>query len=172
MTDAVHAEGGAIAAQLWLRARSATFLTVAGKGQETISPSGIDVAGNRVGRALRIDELGALADVYVKAARNARDARFDAVEVRGGYGYLFDQFLWGTLIDAPTATAARSLHVRTPFPAEVVAAAWDAVGSGFPIIFRFSQWKNQPGVLVSANVVGVVHVTLTPPSTTIVCPVT
>ena len=33
VTDAVHAEGGAIAAQLWLRARSATFLTVAGKGR-------------------------------------------------------------------------------------------------------------------------------------------
>ncbi|KXX59607.1 12-oxophytodienoate reductase [Rhodococcus sp. LB1] len=140
VTDAVHAEGGAIAAQLWHEGSQRDVLDGGREGQEAVSPSGIDVAGNQVGRALRIDELGALADVYAKAARNARDAGFDAVEVHGGHGYLLDQFLWGNT-NRRTDGYGGTLTARTRFPAEVVAAVREAVGSGFPIIFRFSQWK-------------------------------
>lgn len=140
VTDAVHAEGGVIAAQLWHEGSQRDVLEGGREVQEAISPSGIDVAGNQVGRPLRIDELGALADAYAKAARNARDAGFDAVEVHGGHGYLLDQFLWGNT-NRRTDGYGGTPAARTRFPAEVVAAVRSAVGSGFPIIFRFSQWK-------------------------------
>ncbi|MGH3642662.1 MAG: 12-oxophytodienoate reductase, partial [Mycobacterium sp.] len=140
VTDAVHAQGGAIAAQLWHEGSQHDVLDGERNGQEPVSPSGIDVSGNQVGRALRTDELGALADNYALAARNARDAGFDAVEVHGGHGYLLDQFLWDNT-NRRTDGYGGTLAGRTRFPAEVVAAVRAAVGPGFPITFRFSQWK-------------------------------
>lgn len=74
------------------------------------------------------------------AARNARQAGFDAVEVHGGHGYLLDQFLWEET-NRRTDRYGGSPSARTRFPAEVVAAVRAAVGPGFPIAFRFSQWK-------------------------------
>lgn len=140
VTDAVHAAGGAIAAQLWHEGSQRDVVDGARVGQVPVSPSGIDVAGNRVGRALHTDELGTLADVYALAASNARRAGFDAVEVHGGHGYLLDQFLWEET-NRRTDGYGGSLSARTRFPAEVVAAVRAAVGPGFPIAFRFSQWK-------------------------------
>ncbi|MDV3130252.1 12-oxophytodienoate reductase [Mycobacterium sp. 21AC1] len=140
VTDAVHAAGGAIAAQLWHEGSQHNVVDGVRDGQEPVSPSGIDVAGNAAGRALRIDELGALVDVYALAASNARDAGFDAVEVHGGHGYLLDQFLWDKT-NLRDDRYGGTVAARTRFPAEVVAAVRAAVGPGFPIIFRFSQWK-------------------------------
>jgi 2,4-dienoyl-CoA reductase-like NADH-dependent reductase (Old Yellow Enzyme family) len=140
VTDAVHAAGGAIAAQLWHEGSQHDVLDGERKGHEPVSPSGIDVSGRQVGRALRADELRALADDYALAARNARNAGFDAVEVHGGHGYLLDQFLWEET-NHRTDDYGGTLVRRTRFPAEVVAAVRAAVGPDFPIIFRFSQWK-------------------------------
>jgi 2,4-dienoyl-CoA reductase-like NADH-dependent reductase (Old Yellow Enzyme family) len=140
VTDAVHAEGGAIAAQLWHQGVARGVHDGDAPDQEPVSPSGIDLAGNAIGRALRTDELPELAKAYALAAANARAAGFDAVEIHGAHGYLLDQFLWEHT-NHRTDGYGGSLTARTRFPAEVVAAVRAAVGPDFPIIFRFSQWK-------------------------------
>jgi 2,4-dienoyl-CoA reductase-like NADH-dependent reductase (Old Yellow Enzyme family) len=140
VTEAVHAEGGAIAAQLWHEGSQHDVIDGDRQGHEPVSPSGIDVFGRQIGRALQADELESLVQVYVRAARNAQDVGFDAVEIHGGHGYLLDQFLWqhtNHRSDGYGGTPA----ARTRFPAEVIAAVRDAVGPDFPIAFRFSQWK-------------------------------
>jgi 2,4-dienoyl-CoA reductase-like NADH-dependent reductase (Old Yellow Enzyme family) len=140
VTKAVHAEGGAIAAQLWHEGSQHDVIDGDRQGHEPVSPSGIDVFGRQVGRALKTDELESLVQIYARAARNAKDAGFDAVEVHGGHGYLLDQFLWqhtNHRADGYGGTPA----ARTRFPAEVIAAVRGAVGPQFPIAFRFSQWK-------------------------------
>jgi 2,4-dienoyl-CoA reductase-like NADH-dependent reductase (Old Yellow Enzyme family) len=62
------------------------------------------------------------------------------VELHGAHGYLLDEFLWATT-NRRTDGYGGSRLARTRFPAEVVAAVRAAVGTDFPIIFRFSQWK-------------------------------
>ena len=52
VTDAVHAEGGAIAAQLWHQGAARGVHDDDRPDQIPVSPSGIDLAGNPVGRAL------------------------------------------------------------------------------------------------------------------------
>lgn len=136
VTDTVHANGAVIAAQLWHQGveRSDT------DGVTSVSPSGVDAAGAPKGRALTTGELADVADDFATAARNARGAGFDAVEIHGAHGYLLDEFLWETT-NRRTDGYGGSLAARTRFPAEVVAAIRAAVGPDFPIIFRFSQWK-------------------------------
>ncbi|AQT80419.1 12-oxophytodienoate reductase [Mycolicibacterium litorale] len=140
VTGAVHAEGGRIAAQLWHQGVARGVHDGDGPEQSPVSPSGIDLAGNTLGRALSADELPGLAQAYAVAAGNAREAGFDAVEIHGAHGYLLDQFLWSET-NHRTDGYGGSLEARTRFPAEVVAAVRTAVGPDFPIIYRFSQWK-------------------------------
>jgi N-ethylmaleimide reductase len=44
-------------------------------------------------RALRLDEIPRLVADYERAARNAREAGFDGIEIHAANGYLLDQFL-------------------------------------------------------------------------------
>ncbi len=106
VTDAVHAAGGRIAAQLWHVGR-VSHESFHG-GEPTVSASalpyrnrttvrGEDGNPQRVNcptpRALRTDELPRVVDDYRAATRNAREAGFDAVEIHGAHGYLLHQFM-------------------------------------------------------------------------------
>jgi 2,4-dienoyl-CoA reductase-like NADH-dependent reductase (Old Yellow Enzyme family) len=134
--DAVHAEGGTIAAQLWHQGIQRDDAD----GVVPVGPSGIDGLGAPRGRALRTDELPQVADLYAQSARTAREIGFDAVEIHGAHGYLLDQFLWART-NQRSDSYGGTLAQRTRFPAEVVAAVRMAVGPDYPVIFRFSQWK-------------------------------
>ncbi|MCV7417486.1 NADH:flavin oxidoreductase [Mycolicibacterium litorale] len=136
VNDAVHAEGGTIAAQLWHQGAERADAD----GVAPVSPSGVDGLGRPKGRALETHELPGIADLFAQTARTAREVGFDAVELHGAHGYLLDEFLWKRT-NSRTDGYGGDLAARTRFPAEVVAAVREAVGPDYPIIFRFSQWK-------------------------------
>lgn len=134
--DAVHGEGGTIAAQLWHQGAERND----GDGVVPVSPSGIDGLGQPKGRALTEGDLAALVDLFARTASTASAIGFDAVEIHGAHGYLLDEFFWERT-NLRTDRYGGALSSRTRFPAEVVAAVRDAVGPDYPIIFRYSQWK-------------------------------
>jgi len=79
---------------------------------------------------------------FARAAADARSCGFDAVELHGAHGYLIDQFFWeGT--NQRTDAYGGSMARRGRFAVEIIAAVRAAVGPDFPVIFRFSQWKQQ-----------------------------
>ncbi len=100
VTDAVHRAGGRIVAQLWHMGR---IVHPALSGEQPVSASATTAPGEAhtydgkqpyvAARALRPDEIPALIDVYVAAARNAVAAGFDGVQLHAANGYLIDQFL-------------------------------------------------------------------------------
>lgn len=136
VVDAVHAEGGTIAAQLWHQGVQRDDAD----GVVPVGPSGVDGLGNPRGRALETDELAQVADLFGRSAATAREVGFDAVELHGAHGYLLDEFLWART-NLRTDGYGGSLLARTRFPVEVVAEVRSAVGPDYPVIFRFSQWK-------------------------------
>jgi len=99
VTDAVHAQGGKIFAQLWHTGRiSHSFF----HGQTPVAPSAVAWEGSlprmrelhyELPRALSEAEIAELVEQYAQAAANAREAGFDGVEIHGANGYLIDQFL-------------------------------------------------------------------------------
>jgi N-ethylmaleimide reductase len=101
VTDAVHAQGGKIYLQIWHGGRACHPALNGGK--QPVSASAIAIIDEVhtpegklpqvVPRALRDDELPAIIAGFKQAARNAKDAGFDGVEVHGANGYLLDQFL-------------------------------------------------------------------------------
>jgi N-ethylmaleimide reductase len=106
VTDAVHARGGRIVAQLWHVGR-VSHASLQPGGQPPVSST--DVAAKRKAytaeglvpcsppRALREDELPGVVAQFAHGARCAMDAGFDGVEVHAANGYLIDQFLRDTV---------------------------------------------------------------------------
>lgn len=101
VTEAVHAAGGKIALQLWHVGRISDPELL--DGHLPVAPSAIAAEGEvsvlrpkrayAVPRALETAEIAAIVQDFVQAARNAKAAGFDFIEVHAANGYLFDQFL-------------------------------------------------------------------------------
>lgn len=97
-------------------------------------------------RPLQAEELSAMREAYVSAARRARLAGFDAVEIHGAHGYLLGQFV-SPLTNQRTDNYGGSVGNRLRFPREVIAAVKDAVGSEMIVLYRFGADDLMPGGL-------------------------
>ncbi|MFJ2514374.1 NADH:flavin oxidoreductase [Streptomyces griseoviridis] len=137
----VHAAGGTIVPQLW------HIGMVREPGQPpfadapAVGPSGLRIGADEpTGRAMTQDDLDDVIDAFAEAAAAAERIGFDGIELHGAHGYLLDQFLWaGT--NRRTDSYGGDPVARTKFAAEIVAAVREKVSAGFPILFRYSQWK-------------------------------
>ena len=138
----VHAAGGTIMPQIW------HIGTVRRAGDRPnpeappIGPSGLYKPGVKVVEPLSEAEIAAVIAAYAQAAADARRLGFDGIELHGAHGYLIDQFFWeGT--NQRSDRYGGDMVARTRFAVEVIQACRRAVGPDFPILLRYSQWKQQ-----------------------------
>ena len=136
VTDRVHAAGGHIFVQLWHVGRI-SHTSLQPEGGAPVAPSAVRAKGKTfieggfaevsMPRALEADEIPGIIADYVHAARNAKKAGFDGIEIHGANGYLIDQFLKdGT--NHRTDQYGGSVENRARFGLEVV----DAILKIFP----------------------------------------
>ena len=100
VTQAVHAKGGLIFAQLWHMGRMAHSAVT---GHAPVSASATTMPGDahtyegkkpfELARPLTAEEIPGLIHDYVRAANNAMAAGFDGVQIHAANGQLIDQFL-------------------------------------------------------------------------------
>ncbi|MCM2424042.1 NADH:flavin oxidoreductase [Streptomyces sp. RKAG293] len=143
VADAVHAAGGAIVPQLWHIGMVRNAGDLPYPDAPAVGPSGITTEGAEVtGKAMTQQDLDDVVEAFAKAAADAERLGFDGVELHGAHGYLIDQFLWsGT--NRRTDAYGGDPVARARFAAEIAAAVRAAVSPSFPILFRYSQWKQQ-----------------------------
>ncbi|MYS71987.1 12-oxophytodienoate reductase, partial [Streptomyces sp. SID5926] len=143
VAEAVHAAGGTIVPQLW------HIGMVRKEGQPpfadapAVGPSGLRIGEDEpTGRAMTRRDLDDVVGAFAESAAAAERIGFDGVEIHGAHGYLVDQFLWsGT--NRRTDAYGGDPVARTRFAAEIVAAVRERVSPDFPVIFRYSQWKQE-----------------------------
>jgi len=141
LVDAVHAHGARIAIQLYHGGRQTSSRVT---GSPIVAPSPLPWAeGQEVPRQLTAEEIHALAEAFGEAARRAKEAGFDAVEVHGAHGYLINEFLSPHSNRRSDAYGGTSEN-RMRFPLEVVARVREKVGPGFPVIYRLSAVEFVP----------------------------
>jgi len=105
VVDAVHAKGGVIFLQLWHVGRVSHSSFQPG-GALPVAPSAVAIsaeyktmtadgkaAAYETPRALETGEVAGIVEAFQQAARNAKAAGFDGVEIHGANGYLIEQFL-------------------------------------------------------------------------------
>jgi 2,4-dienoyl-CoA reductase-like NADH-dependent reductase (Old Yellow Enzyme family) len=141
--DAVHANGGLMAPQLWhvgaVRSRRQDW---APPGPYD-SPSGVSSPGHRFGAPMTDAEVADAIAAFGRAAGEAVRMGFDAVELHGAHGYLIDQFFWDGTNERDDLFGGPSIGERARFAAEILRSVRTAVGPDFPVIIRISQWKQQ-----------------------------
>jgi N-ethylmaleimide reductase len=135
VTDAVHANGGRLFAQLMHGGRVSHPDTT---GTRPVGPSAVPAVGDvftptgpqpaPVPRALETSEVPEHARSYADAARRAVDAGFDGVELHGANGYLISQFL-SSNANLRTDGYGGSVAHRIRFAVEAVSATVEAVGA-------------------------------------------
>jgi N-ethylmaleimide reductase len=138
VTDAVHARGGRIVAQIWHVGRiSHTSLLPPGAAPvsstarvantKTFTPAGFEPVS--APRALATSEIAGVIEQFAQAARNAIAAGFDGIEVHGANGYLVEQFLRDSCNDRTDAYGGAVAH-RARFAIELMEAVCAAIGPG------------------------------------------
>jgi len=142
VVDAVHAEGGKIAAQLWHVGGMRKAGTPPEGEVNGYTPSGMNVPGKITRHVMTDSDIQDVIAAFARGAATARALGFDAVEVHGAHGYLLDQFFWEGTNQREDAYGG-SLENRGRFVKEVVAAVRAEVGPDYPVILRYSQWKQQ-----------------------------
>ncbi len=144
VVDAVHAEGGKIVPQIWHVGAIRKANTKAGPDESVpgYSPSGLVAKGKESGVAMSHEDVLETIEAFVKAAVDAQAIGFDGVEIHGAHGYLVDQFFWEETNQRDDEYGG-DIVGRTRFAVDIVKGIRARCGNDFPIILRFSQWKQQ-----------------------------
>jgi 2,4-dienoyl-CoA reductase-like NADH-dependent reductase (Old Yellow Enzyme family) len=155
VVDAVHAEGAAIVPQLWHQGCLRDPARSSHPDQRGHRPSGlwgtpgvVSYDADYIERVspptdpMTDEDIADVIAAFADAARNAAEAGFDGVAIHGAHGYLIDSFLWRDT-NQRTDRFNGDARARAQFGVEVVRAIRAAIGEDLPIIFRFSQHKQQ-----------------------------
>jgi len=156
VVDEVHATGGLIVPQLWHQGA----MRIQGTGPHpeipSCRPSGIwgppdgltfsDAAYVErqlvPAAAMTEEDIAEVIAAYGRSAALTKRVGFDGIAIYGAHGYLIDTFLW-EVTNRRTDAGGGGRKARSRFAVEVVKAIRAAVGPELPIVFRFSQWKQQ-----------------------------
>ncbi|MFF2361293.1 FAD-dependent oxidoreductase [Streptomyces sp. NPDC058122] len=138
ITAAVHREGGKIAMQILHFGRYAYH-------QDLVAPSALQAPISPfVPNELSDAEIEQTIDDYARAARLARQAGYDGVEIMGSEGYLINEFI-ALQANRRDDRWGGSYENRMRFPVEIVRRVREAVGDDFIIIYRLSMLDLVPG---------------------------
>lgn len=93
---------------------------------------------------MTVDEILMMEQKFADAARRAKDAGFDGVEIHGGHGFLHHQF-FSPLFNHRTDSYGGSIENRCRFLFETVSKVRNAVGSDFTVMMKIQVEDFAPG---------------------------
>jgi 2,4-dienoyl-CoA reductase-like NADH-dependent reductase (Old Yellow Enzyme family) len=150
VVDAVHEVGGKIMPQLWHVGMARNPAKAPHPELPSAGPSGLTMRGFpgltqpglQHSEPMTREHIRRVVEAFGQAAADAQRLGFDGVEIHGAHGYLIDQFFW-VVTNQRADEYGGDLVTRTRFAVEIIEAVRRATGPDFPIILRFSQWKQQ-----------------------------
>ncbi|WP_327279671.1 NADPH-dependent 2,4-dienoyl-CoA reductase [Streptomyces sp. NBC_01205] len=138
ITEAVHAEGGKIAMQILHFGRYAYH-------KDLVAPSAIQAPISPfVPNELTDIDVERTIEDFVRAARLAKLAGYDGVEIMGSEGYLVNEFI-AAATNKRTDRWGGAYENRVRFPLEIVRRTRAAIGEDFILIYRLSMLDLIPG---------------------------
>lgn len=142
VVDEVHSVGGKIMPQLWHVGMARVAEKAPYPELSSAGPSGLFKPGKQGAEPMTEEHIESVIAAFAQAAADAKSIGMDGVEIHGAHGYLIDQFFWeGT--NQRTDSWGGSMDNRGRFAVEIIKAIRAATGPDFPIVLRYSQWKQQ-----------------------------
>ncbi len=136
LTDAIHAEGAAISAQIGHAGPVANART--NKAQALAPVRFFNPLSMRFAKAATREDIAEVTEAHATAARLAIDSGFDAVEIHLGHNYLASSFL-SPLINRRTDEFGGSLENRAKVARGVVRAVKRAVGDQIAVTAKLNM---------------------------------
>jgi len=134
LTTAVHDSGGVIVAQL---AHAGNFAAKQLTGLPPWVASDFEGLAKSPRHEITRTEVGELSQKYADAARRARDAGFDGVQIHAAHGYLLSQFL-SPIFNRRTDEYGGDVNRRARIHLEVLHAVRQAVGASYPVLIKMN----------------------------------
>jgi 2,4-dienoyl-CoA reductase-like NADH-dependent reductase (Old Yellow Enzyme family) len=134
MTDAVHGAGGRIVAQL---AHAGTFAFEKATRTAPRVVSAFEGLAKTPRNELTVADIHTLTVAYAAAARRARDAGFDGIQLHSAHGYLLSQFL-SPLYNRRTDDYGGPIENRMRVHLEILRAIRETVGDDVPVLVKLN----------------------------------
>ena len=134
MTRAVHREGGRIIMQLahgGLRSDPKFTRT------KPMGPSTGEGLLESPGREMTVEDIQQVVNAFSQAARRAKDADFDGIQIHAAHGYLLSQFL-SPAFNRRSDDYGGNIENRARVLLEVLHSTRQAVGGSYPIFVKIN----------------------------------
>ena len=143
LTDSVHAYGAKIAPQL-IHAGGENWEILS--GHKSVGPSPVlSRSKGDVPRELSNAEIEAIIECFGDAARRARDAGFDCVELHAAHAHMLVGAFMSPLRNKRSDAYGGSIEGRLKLPLEIIKNIKEKAGNDYPIILRTSGDELLPG---------------------------
>jgi len=134
MAQAAHNHGSKILLQIGhAGVRSPTALT----NQDAVGPSKMATAPGESARAMTRAEIHRMVGAFVDAARRARDAGYDGVQIHAAHGYLLSQFL-SPYFNKRTDEYGGTLEDRARIVLDIFVGIRNTLGDAFPVLVKLN----------------------------------
>lgn len=134
MTAAVHEAGGKIVAQL---AHAGNFALEKAIDTAPVVVSNFEGLAQTPRSELNAGDIHNLKDAYVAAARRARAAGFDGIQLHSAHGYLLSQFL-SPWFNRRSDAYGGSPRNRVRLHVEIIRAIRKTLGRDFPLLVKMN----------------------------------
>ena len=134
MVQAIHRRGARIAMQI---THGGFFSNDTLTGQRSVAPSEMEGFGQSGSRGMGVEEIQELIEAYGQAARRAKEAQFDGVQIHAAHGYMMSQFL-SPVFNHRTDAYGGSVENRARTLLGVLQRVRAQVGPGFPVLVKLN----------------------------------
>lgn len=153
IVSVVHKNGTKIMAQL---NHAGNSTTTAITGMEQISASAVQLPEGSLGarhrkapsqlpKEMSVSDIDKVIEYFTQAARRAKAAGFDGVEIHAAHGYLLNQFYSPLTNKRTDAYTGSSIHGRIKLHLEIIHEIRNAVGNDYPIGLRLGACDYMDG---------------------------
>jgi 2,4-dienoyl-CoA reductase-like NADH-dependent reductase (Old Yellow Enzyme family) len=143
ITEAVHHEGGVVAAQI-AHAGGRTRPEY-NEGQKPMGPSAVEgFSFGETPKEMTRTEIKDAGSLFARAGRRVKEAGFDAIQLHAAHGYLLSQFL-SPLLNRRSDAYGGTPEKRRRFIIEVYEAVRETVGDAFPVFIKLNTTDGPEG---------------------------
>jgi 2,4-dienoyl-CoA reductase-like NADH-dependent reductase (Old Yellow Enzyme family) len=135
ITQAVHENGGKIILQL---AHAGFYAKFSLTRQTPLAPSNIDGISKKPRKEMNIQDIKEMVTSFGEAARRAKNAGFDGVQIHSAHGYLLSQFL-SPFFNRRTDEYGGKIQNRARILLEVLETIRNVVGWDYPILVKMNS---------------------------------
>ncbi|MBM3133451.1 MAG: FAD-binding protein, partial [Chloroflexi bacterium] len=144
LTSALHVHGVKVVPQIshpGPESRAPLLFKIPAVGPSVVT----SVMTEETCKELTLEEIAEIVRKYGDAARRAREAGYDGMELHGAHSYMLVGSFLSPLRNKRTDQYGGSLENRLRFPIEVIKSMKAATGGDFPLIMRISGDEIVPG---------------------------